>query len=113
MPDRSDHPRVQVILRNIYKGGESYITAVTKSFATAESGYAFAKLAQELCVTLSGPREECPNEVIQDSIAEMKEIANKAHTDAHHTAEMFNATSREFTQVRRSHTDESAIRQHL
>jgi hypothetical protein len=106
MPDRSDHPKVQVILRKIYKGAKNYITAVSKSFKTAESGYASAKLAQELSETLRGPRDECPDEVIQDSIAEMQEIAQKASADATVTAGMFDANFQEFTQVRRSHTDE-------
>jgi hypothetical protein len=110
MLDRSDHKAVQAILRKIHKGGIKYIESVTKSFKTAESGYAFAKLAQELCDTLSGGREECPDELIQDSIAEMKAIAKNAHDDAKVTADMFNATSQVFTEVRRSHTDESAIR---
>jgi len=77
-----------------------YIESVTKSFRTAESGFAFAKLAQELCDTLSGGRDECPDELIQESIAEMKEIAKKAHKDAKVTAEMFNATSQVFTEIR-------------
>ena len=110
MSDRFDHKDVQVVSRKIHKGGIDYIALVTK---IVESGYAFAKLAQELCDTLSGGRDECPDELIQDSIAEMQEITQKAHNDAKATADMFNATRMKFTKVRRSHTDESAIRQHL
>ena len=113
MPDRSDHADVQVIRHKIHRGGKNYIASVSRSLKTAESGCAFAKLAQELCDTLSGGRDECPDELIQESIAEMKEIAKKAHKDARVTAEMFNANKQEFTEVWRSHADESAIRQHL
>jgi hypothetical protein len=107
MPDRSDHEDVQVILHKIHKGGINYIKSVSKSFKTAESGLTFAKTAQELCITLSSGRDECSYKLIQDSIAKMQDIAQKSHTDANTTAKMLNATSQEFTQVRRSHTDES------
>jgi hypothetical protein len=113
MSDRSNHKDVQVILHRIQEGGANYIASVSKSFKTAESGFAFAKMAQELCTAISSKREECSDELIHDSIAEMREIAQKAHADAKITAGMFNANSREFTEVRRGHTDESVIRQHL
>jgi hypothetical protein len=102
-----------VILHKIRKGGINYIASVSKSFKTAESGHIFAKMAQELCVALSSGRDECPDKFIQDSITEMQEIAQKAHTDAKVTTEMFDANRREFTEVWRSHNDESVIRQHL
>jgi hypothetical protein len=110
MPDRSDHEDVQVILHKIHKVGIKYIASVSKSFKTAESGFAFAKKAQELCTTLSGGRDECSNELIHGSIAQMQEIAQTAHVDAKATSEMFNANRREFTKVRRGHTDESVIK---
>jgi hypothetical protein len=113
MPDRSDHEDVQVILQNIHKRGINYIASVSKSLNTAESGYAFAKMAQELCIALSRGRDECTDEFIQDSITEMRKIAEKAFADAKVTTEMFNANRREFTEVRRGHTDESVIRRHL
>jgi tRNA G37 N-methylase TrmD len=113
MPDRSDHKAVQVILHKIHKGGINYIASVSKSFNTAESGLAFAKLAQELCIILSSGRDEGFDELIQDSITEMREIARKAHADAKATMDMLDANRREFTEVRHSHTDETVLRQHL
>jgi len=113
MPDRSDHEDVQVILHKIHKGAENYIASISKSPKTAESGHAFAKMTQEPYIALSSGREECSDELIHDSIAKMREIAQKAHADAKITAKMFNANKREFTEVWRSHADESVIRQHL
>ena len=113
MPDRSDHEDVQVILHKIHKGGRNYIASVSKSFNTAESGYAFAKLAQKLCITLSNGRDKCSKELIYASITKMREIAQKAHGDAIVTACRFYANRREFTEVRRNHTDESVIRQNM
>ena len=107
MPDRSDHEDVQVILHKIHKGGINYIASVSKSFKTAESGFVFAKKAQDLCITLSRGRDECSNELIHGSIAEMQEIAQTAHADAKATSEMFNANRREFTEVRRGCTNKS------
>jgi len=109
MPDRSDHEGVQVLLNKIHKEGKNYIASVSKSFKTAESGFAFAKKVEELCTTLSGGRDECSNELIHESIAEMQEIVQTAHADAKATSEMFNANSRAFTEVRRGHTDEPVI----
>jgi hypothetical protein len=86
---------------------------VSKSLKTAESGFAFAKMAQELCRALSSGRDECLDKLIHASIAEMRKIAQKAHADAKGTADMFDANRREFTEVRLGHTDESVINQHL
>jgi len=106
MPDRSDHEDVQVILHKIHKGGRNYIASVSKSFKTAESGFAFAKKAQDLCIALASRRDDYPDNLIHDSIAEMREIAQKAHADAKATAEMFDANRQEFGEVRRDHIDE-------
>jgi len=73
---------------------------VSKSFKTAESGFTFAKMAQELCRALSRGRDECTDELIHDSITEMQQIAQKAHTDAKVTTEMFDSNRREFTAIR-------------
>ena len=105
MPDRSDHKDVQVVLHKIHQGGINYIASVSKSFKTAESGFTFAKMAQELCRALSRGRDECTDELIHGSITEMQEIAQKAHIDAKATTEMFDSNRREFTAVRRGHTD--------
>jgi hypothetical protein len=113
VPDRSDHADVQVIRHKLHRGGKNYIASVSRSLKTAESGFAFAKLAQELCITLSSGRNKRSDEVIQDSITEMREIAQKAHADAKATADMFDINKREFTEVWRGHTDESVVRQHL
>jgi hypothetical protein len=110
MPDRSDYEDVQVILYNIHKWGIYYIALVSKSCKTAHSAFAIVKKAQELCTTLSGGRDKCSNELIHGSIAEMQEVAQIAHADAKTTSEMFNANRREFTKVRRGHTDESVIK---
>jgi hypothetical protein len=107
MSDRSNHKDVQVILHNIHKGGENFITSVNESFNTAESGFAFAKRAQDLCLSLASGREECSDELIHGSIAEMREIAQKAHADAKAATEMFDANKLEFTEVWRGHTDKS------
>jgi hypothetical protein len=82
-----------------------YIASVSESFKTAESGFAFAMTARELCMALDG--QDCSDEVIQDSIAEMRGIAQKARNGAKVTTEMFDANRREFTEVRRGHTDKS------
>ena len=105
MLDRSDHKAVQAILRKIHKGGIKYIESVTKSFRTAESGFAFAKRAQDLCTSLGSGRAECSDKLIQDSIIEMREIAQKVKADAKATMEMFDANRQEFMEVRaaRSH----------
>jgi hypothetical protein len=113
MPDRSDHKAVQVILHKIHRRGINYIASVSKSFNTAESGYAFAKLAQKLCITLSNGRDKCSKELIYASITKMQEIARKAHDDARVTTPRFDDNRREFTKVRRNHTDESVIRQNM
>jgi len=97
---RSDHEDVQVILHNIHKRGIDYIALVSKSFKTAESAFAIVKKAQGLCTTLSGGRDECSNELIHSSIAQMQEVAQTAHADAKATSEMFNANRREFTEIR-------------
>ena len=107
MPDRSNQEDVQFILGKIHGEGKNFIASVSKSLNTAESGHAFAKVAQELCITLSSGRNERPDEVIQDSITKMQEIAKKAHDDAKDTAGMFDVNKREFTEVWRGHTDES------
>jgi hypothetical protein len=101
MPDRSKNKEVQVILREIHKGGGNYVASVSKSFKTAESGFAFAKRAQDLCNALG--RRDCSDEVIHDSITEMRAIAQKAHDDAKATTKMFDANKQEFTEVRRGH----------
>jgi hypothetical protein len=74
-----------------------YIESVSESFKTVESGFAFAMTARELCMALDG--QDFSDEVIQDSIAEMRELAQKAHDGAKATAEMFDANRREFTEV--------------
>ena len=107
MPDRSRHKDVKVILRKIHKAGKNYIASVSESFKTAESGFAFAKRVQELCIALASGREECSDELIHDYITEMREIVQKAHTDAKATMEMFDANRREFYEVRRGHSDEN------
>ena len=107
MPDRSNHKEVQVILNKIQEGGTNYIASVFESFKTAELGFAFAKRAQDLCASLASGREECSDELIHDSITEMREIAKKAHADAKATSEMFDANKEEFTEVRRDHNDET------
>ena len=107
MPDRSNHKDVQVILRKIQEGGTNYIASVSESLKTAESGFAFAKRAQDLCISLASGREECSDELIHGSIAEMREIAQKAHDDAKATSAMFDANKQEFTEVRRCHNDET------
>ena len=113
MPDRSDRKDVQDILSNIRKEGINYVAAVSESFKTARSGHAFAKMAQELCVSLSGGRGDCPDTLIQKSIGEMQDIAQKAHSDATVTSKMFDDNRLEFTKVRRGHNDDSVIRRHL
>ena len=80
---------------------------MSESLKTAKSGFEFARVAQELCRALSRGRDECTDELIHDSITEMQQIAQKAHTDAKVTTEMFDSNRREFTEVRRSHTDKS------
>jgi hypothetical protein len=107
VPDRSKHKEVQVILRKIHEGGNNYIASVSESFKTAESGFAFANRARDLCNTLAQGRDACPDEVIHDSITEMREIAQKAHADAKVITTMFDTNRREFTEVRRGHTDKS------
>jgi hypothetical protein len=105
MPDRSDHKEAQVILHKIQQAGVHYIESVSGSFETAQAGFAFAKRARDLCNDLGRP--ECPDEPINDSITEMREIAKKAHEDAKATTAKFDANRQEFTEVRRCHTDKS------
>jgi hypothetical protein len=107
MSDRSNHKEVQVILQKIYKGGTNYIASVSESLKTAKSGFEFARVAQELCRALSQGRDGCSDELIHDSLTEMREIAQNAYTDAKAATEMFDSNRREFTEVRRSHTDKS------
>jgi len=107
MPDRSRRKDVKVILRKIREAGKNYIASVSESLKTAESGFAFAKRAQDLCSFLASGREQCSDELIQDSITEMREIAQKAHVKAKATTQMFDANRREFTAVRRGHIDKS------
>jgi hypothetical protein len=107
MSDRSNHKEVQVILDKARKGGRHYIASVSKSFKTAESGFAFAKKAQDLCIALASRRDDYPDNLIHDSIAEMREIARKAHADSKSTQERLQANMREFIKVRRGHTDET------
>ena len=107
MSDRSNHKEVQVILHKIQEGGTNYIASVSKSFKTAESGFAFAKRAQDLCSFLASRREECSDELIHESLTEMREIVQNAYTDAKAITHMFDSNRREFTEVRRGHTDKS------
>jgi hypothetical protein len=74
-----------------------YIESVSESFKTIESGFAFATTALELCVALDG--QDCSDEIIQDSIAEMRELAQKAHDGPKTTTTMFDADRRQFTEV--------------
>jgi hypothetical protein len=76
---------------------------VSESLKTAESGFAFAKRAQDLCNALG--RRDCSDELISDSITEMRAIAQKAYTDAKATTTMFDANRREFIEVRRGHNN--------
>ena len=99
MPHRSDHKDVQVVLHKIHQGGINYIASVSKSFKTAESGFTFAKMAQELCRALSQGRDGCSDELIRDSLTEMREIAQNAYTDAKAATEMFDSNRREFGEV--------------
>jgi len=112
MPDRSDHEDIQVIVSRIHEGRINYIAAVSQSRKTAESGHAFAKMVQELCIALSGGLDDCPDTFIQKSIGEMQEIAQIAHYDAKVATEMFDASRQDFTEVWRDHKDESVIRRH-
>jgi hypothetical protein len=82
-----------------------YIESVSESLKIAESGFAFAKRAQDLCNGLGIP--DCSDELIHDSITEMRGIAQKAHADAKATTAMFDANKQEFTEVRRGHTDKN------
>jgi hypothetical protein len=79
-----------------------YIASVSESFKTAESGFAFAMTARELCVALD--EQDCSDDVIQDSIAEMRELAQEAHDGAKATTEMFDDNRWEFTKVWQGHT---------
>jgi hypothetical protein len=103
MPDRSNHKEVQVILRSVQKRGTYSILSVSESFKTVGSGFAFAKRAQDLCSSLASGRKKRSDEPIHDSITEMREIAQKAHTDAKVAKEIFDAS----TEVRRHYTDEN------
>jgi hypothetical protein len=105
MPERSNHKDVQAILQKIHKGVSNYIESMSKSSKTAELGFAFAKRAQDLCDTLAAP--DCSDELIHDSITEMRTIAQKAHADAKATMAMFDDNRLEFTEVRRGHTEKS------
>jgi len=107
MSDRSNHKKVQIILLKAHKGGINYIASGYESLKTVESGFAFAKRAQDLCISLASGREECSDELIHGSIAEMREIAQKAHADAKATSAMFDANKQEFTEVRQGHNDET------
>ena len=107
MSNRSNHKEVQVILLKAHQGGLNYIASVYESLKTVESGFSFAKRAQELCVALASGREEYSDDFIRESITEMREIAQKAHADAKATKEMFDANKDEFTEVRRGHTYET------
>jgi hypothetical protein len=107
VPDRSKHKNVQVILHKIHEEGKSYIASVSESIKAAESLFAFAKRAQELCNALASGRDNYSDEVIDASIPEMREIAQKGHADAKAAKEMFGANKRKFTEVRQGHTDET------
>jgi hypothetical protein len=104
MPDRSDHKDAQVILHKMQQGGAHYIESVSEGLKTAESGFAFANRAQDLCNNLGSP--ECSDELIRDSIAEMRAIVQKMFNDAKATAEFFSTNRQEFAEVRQGLTDE-------
>lgn len=78
---------------------------MSKSIKAAESGFAFAKRAQDLCNALG--EEECSDELIHGFITEMQVIAQKAYADAKATKEMLDVNKLKFTEVRRDHTDKS------
>jgi hypothetical protein len=105
MPDRSNHKDVQVILHKIHKGGMNYIALVSESSKTAESGFEFAKRAQDLCDALGG--RDYSEELIRDSITEMREIAQKVRNDAKTSIKMFYMNRKEFTEVWQAYTDKS------
>jgi hypothetical protein len=111
MPDRSNHKGVQVILYKIHQGGINYIASVSKSFKTAESGFAFAKRALDLCDDLG--KQDCPDEFIHHSITEMRTVAKTACNHAKDTTAMFEANGMEFTEVRRATLIGVVIRQYL
>jgi hypothetical protein len=111
MPDRSNYKDVRVILGRIHEGGLNYLASMSKSFKTAELGFAFAKRAQDLCNALGGG--DCSDQLIHDSIKEMLEIARGAHTDAKSTTALFDANRQEFTEVRRSPLIRAVLKQYL
>jgi hypothetical protein len=96
MFDRSNHKDVQVVPDTIQQGGVHYIESVFESFKTMES--AFANKARDLCNTLGG--RDFSDELIHDSIAEMRAIVQKVHIDAKATVD---TNRQEFTEVRRIH----------
>lgn len=79
---------------------------MSKSVEFAQSGYAFANRAQDLCIALDDERKTYSNEHIQYTINDMRKIAQEAHATAKGTANMFRANRQEFIKVRRYHTDE-------
>jgi hypothetical protein len=81
---------------------------VYKSIEAAQSGYEFAKKAQDLCTTLTDGN--CySEEVINTSIKHTREIAKNAHTAAMTTMNMFRANRSEFIQVWQGYNDKFLI----
>jgi hypothetical protein len=96
---RFEHITVEGILNRIRDEGAKYVVSLEKSLKTAQSGYSFAKRARGLCTTLA-ERKGGFDEVVVQSIAKIRDIAQEAHAIAKTTATMFRANMQEFTEVR-------------
>jgi hypothetical protein len=101
---RSDHRVVQDILDRIRSEGAKYVLSVSNSVETAQSGYAFANRAQDLCIALDDEIKTYLKTKIQYIITEMRTIAQEAHASAKATANGFRANRQEFTEVRQTYT---------
>jgi hypothetical protein len=95
---RCDHSAVQGILDRIREEGAKYVVSVSKSVEIAQSGYAFANKAQDLCIALEEGKTYS-NEHVHCTITEMQKIAQVAYAAAKATADMFRANRQEFTRV--------------
>jgi hypothetical protein len=76
-----------------------FFESLRHSYLNAQSGYSFAKTAEELCGLLLDPNSTYSDDVIKLYIKEMQEIATKAHEEATITANMFRASRQGFNVV--------------
>jgi hypothetical protein len=90
---------VGAILGEIQLEAMRFFASINESIKNAQTGFHFAKSAEDLCIGLSLSQADCDNATIQSYIRKMQEVAKQAHEEAISTSNMFRANRRGFNSV--------------